>query len=222
MDIKELNNLIPSDIKIKLKDFAAKFNAAPVITPTPVVPAVPAQAPPAATFGEGTLKDGITVIKWNTPELAVGSMITVVTPEGELPAPEGEHELQDGTKIKVEVKDGSATVTSVESPTPAPAVQAAPSNEMQNVIHQITGFSEQIKTFASEKETFASQVAEFKAQAEANKAELETVKAQFAEFVKIVAEVFELPSGNPTEAPRNKFEKPKTTSKINKLLSLAD
>lgn len=221
MDIKELNNIIPSDIKIKLKEFAAKFNATPVAAAPAAPLAAPSTAPaaPAATFGEGTLKDGITIIKWNTPELAVGSMITVVTPEGELPAPEGEHELQDGTKIKVEVKDGSAVVTSVESPVAAPA---APSNEMQNVISQVTGFSEQLKTFTSEKETFASQVAEFKVQAEANKAELEAVKTQFSEFVKIVAEVFELPSGSPTEQPRNKFEKPKTQSKINKLLSLAD
>ena len=57
------------------------------------------QADPA-TLTSGKLSDG-TEIKY-PGELAVGTSVIVVTPEGELPAPDGEHTLEDGTIIKTE------------------------------------------------------------------------------------------------------------------------
>lgn len=89
-----LNDLLTPEQKVALK---AEFNALPTIpTTAPVVE----QAPVAAVFGEGKLMDG-TTIKYDTETLTVGSVITVVTPEGELPAPDGEHELENGDKIYI-------------------------------------------------------------------------------------------------------------------------
>lgn len=68
-------------------------------------------------FAEGVLADG-TIVKFD--KLEAGGMISVVTPDGEIPAPVGEHELEDGTivvvseegvisevKLKVEEEDGN-------------------------------------------------------------------------------------------------------------------
>ena len=49
-------------------------------------------------FAEGVLADG-TIVKFD--KLEAGGMISVVTPDGEIPAPVGEHELEDGTIIVV-------------------------------------------------------------------------------------------------------------------------
>ena len=50
------------------------------------------------TFGEATLVDG-TIVKWDG-ELAEGSALLVVSPEGDVSAPDGVHEFEDGTVIE--------------------------------------------------------------------------------------------------------------------------
>ena len=49
-------------------------------------------------MGEAKLSDGVTIVKWEG-ELAVGSMLFVVSEEGVTPAPDGTHELEDGRTI---------------------------------------------------------------------------------------------------------------------------
>jgi hypothetical protein len=81
-----LNDILSPEQKVALKK---EFNALPVIAP---VVAAPTETPVAVALMEGKLVDG-TVIKYDTEVLGVGSIVTVVTAEGELPAPVGEHEL---------------------------------------------------------------------------------------------------------------------------------
>ena len=54
-------------------------------------------------FVDAKLIDG-TVVKVEGDSLAEGAKVVVVTPDAEIPAPDGVHELEDGTKI--ETKDG--------------------------------------------------------------------------------------------------------------------
>ena len=205
MDIKELNKLIPDSVKLEIKNFAAKFNATPVATVAPTAPVVttPVATPTPAQFGEGMLEDGVTVIKYNTPELVEGSIVTVVTPEGEMNAPEGEHKLQNGTTITVAVENGVSVVKAVTKP----EAPEAPSEEMKNVISQVSGFSEQLKTFASEKESFSKKINEQSEKIEAQKKEIESLNTKVQEFFHLFVKVMELPSDNPIEQPRNKFAK---------------
>jgi hypothetical protein len=63
-------------------------------------------------FVNAKLVDG-TEIKVDGEELLAGGKVVVVTPDAEIPAPDGVHELEDGTKI--ETKDG-VIVSVVESP----------------------------------------------------------------------------------------------------------
>ena len=58
-------------------------------------------------FIDATLVDG-TVVKVEGDSLVEGAKVVVVTPDAELPAPDGVHELKDGTKI--ETKDGMITM----------------------------------------------------------------------------------------------------------------
>lgn len=57
--------------------------------------------PVPAQFGELTLVDG-TIIKYEGDAPAIGSALVVVTPEGEVPAPDGVHETDSGLLIQTE------------------------------------------------------------------------------------------------------------------------
>lgn len=160
-----LNDLLTPEQKVALK---AEFNALPVIpTPTPVA------APAPAVFGEGKLMDG-TVIKYDTEVLGVGSIVTVVTESGELPAPDGEHELENGDKItitagkieKIEPK-AAEVIPPVETPMAAsnPLVDALKALmegkfEAQNKeVNELKGIvAEQAKALESFKSFFSSLV----------------------------------------------------------------
>jgi hypothetical protein len=58
-------------------------------------------------FVEAKLVDG-TVVKVEGDSLMEGAKVVVVTPDAEIPAPDGVHELEDGTKV--ETKDGIIVV----------------------------------------------------------------------------------------------------------------
>ena len=58
-------------------------------------------------FIDATLVDG-TAVKVEGDSLVEGAKVVVVTPDAEIPAPDGVHELKDGTKI--ETKDGMITM----------------------------------------------------------------------------------------------------------------
>ena len=72
-------------------------------------------------FLDAKLSDG-TVVKVEGEALAEGAKVVVVTEQGEIPAPDGVHELEDGTKI--ETKDGIiARVEEVVAEAEAPEVE---------------------------------------------------------------------------------------------------
>ena len=77
------------------------------------------------SFEEAKLADGLTIIKWEGP-LAEGTSVMVISESGEVPAPDGEHELQDGRKITVE----NGKVTALEVPEVMPT-EEEPSVEVE-------------------------------------------------------------------------------------------
>jgi len=81
MTFKEaVNKILSVEQKTELKELFSFNTPVPVVAPenTPVAEPV--------VMGEAKLVDG-TIVKYDTPELVIGSMITVVTPDGEFPAP---------------------------------------------------------------------------------------------------------------------------------------
>lgn len=83
----------------EIKNLMKKFG---FYTETPIV---------EEKFLDAKLKDG-TVIKVEGEELVEGAKVVVVTEEGEVPAPDGVHELEDGSKV--ETKEG--VVAKIEAP----------------------------------------------------------------------------------------------------------
>jgi hypothetical protein len=92
----------------KLKALFAKFNEEP------------------AKFSELTLKDG-TKVMIDTDAPAVGSKVDVVTDAGNVPAPDGEYDLEDGSKIVVV----GGIITEVK-PTEVEPIEAAASNPIED------------------------------------------------------------------------------------------
>lgn len=79
-------------------------------------------------FGEAMLKDGSAKVVWNGESLAQGVEVMIETPEGLLPAPDGVHELEDGTMIEVAggVVSAVKTVEETETPDTPAAAPVAP------------------------------------------------------------------------------------------------
>ena len=195
MTFKEaVNKILSVEQKIELKELFTFNTPVPVIEPenTPVAEPV--------VMGEAKLMDG-TVVKYDTPELVIGSMITVVTPDGEFPAPVGEHTLEDGTVITVD-ETGKVIEIEAKEETPevvvepvAPVAMAVTPEEKQAIIDEVIAmFEPRIK--ALEDAILVSQSASSELQ---NK---------FSEFGKLL----DLPTNEPTKVVENKFQ-----SKLNKI-----
>jgi len=195
MTFKEaVNKILSVEQKIELKELFSFNTPVPVIAPenTPVAEPV--------VMGEAKLMDG-TVVKYDTPELVIGSMITVVTPDGEFPAPVGEHTLENGTVITVD-ETGKVIEIEAKEETPevvvepiAPVAMAVTPEEKQAIMDEVIAmFEPRIK--ALEDAILVSQSASSELQ---NK---------FSEFGKLL----DLPTNEPTKVIESKFQ-----SKLNKI-----
>ena len=75
-------------------------------------------------FLDAKLIDGTTIVRVEADAIGVGLPLFVVTEDGLIPAPAGEHTLEDGTKVYV---DEAGIITDVEAPeidVEAPAAEA--------------------------------------------------------------------------------------------------
>ena len=100
-DKKTFKDLVNSILSPEQKEtFAKAFKfETPIPVVEPVNNAAPETVPPVA--GEIKTKDG-TVVKYSTPTpMPNETIVTVVTPDGELPAPAGDHVLENGDEITV-------------------------------------------------------------------------------------------------------------------------
>lgn len=177
-----LNEMLTPEQKTKLKSHL-KFEEAP----KPEEPVAPVAE--EKKMAEATLEDG-TVIKYDTEVLAVGSMVSVVTPDGELPAPNGTHTLSDGTVI--EVMDGKVVaLTPVE--VVAPVEPVAPVSDM----------AVQFSKIEKENETLKSELSNLKSEIEKQSKEVEAIKSFFKDLLEV-----------PTEKPVEKVHKVDKTVEI--------
>ena len=197
MTFKEaVNKILSAEQKAELKGLFT-FN-----TPVPVVEPENAPVAEPVVMGEAKLVDG-TIVKYDTPELVIGSMLTVVTPDGEFPAPAGEHTLENGTVVTVDETGKVIEIATKEEETPetpevapvTPAAMAVTPEEKQAIIDEVVAmFEPRIK--ALEDAILVSQAASSE------------LKNKFSEFGKLL----DLPTNEPTKVIENKFQ-----SKLNKI-----
>lgn len=140
----------------------------------------------AETYKEAPLADG-TVLKY-TGELAVGSKCLLVTPAGEVPAPEGEHKLADGSIVVIK-KEGEDSVIA----------EIKPAEEMkdQAILAMITKAVE-----ASVKEKFTAIEKEnkiLKAELEATKLKVAKKSSQLSDLGTVVEAMASIGTGEPIQ-----------------------
>jgi hypothetical protein len=167
MNLNEtINNILPSDLKAKLKSAFMQFGAEPEV----------AKAEEPIKMAEIKLVDGNVVSVEG--EFVVGAKIYLVTPEGLVVAPNGEHTAEDGTVVTV--MDG--VITEIEAKEEVEEIEAEKPEQMGEVDKLKTEMSEMAKELASLKSEFAKQT--------------ETVKLTLSAINKIV----ETPVTEPIEA----------------------
>lgn len=166
-------------------------------------------AAPTQSKKEYKLKSGVTVL---VDKLEVGGMVEVVAEDKSLaPAPAGEHELADGMTLVV---DEAGVITEVKTPT-----DAAPEVEVEVAPAE-----------PSEAELMKKKIAELEAQIEEMKKKQQMAEAgvnKFSTAVKeltdIVIDLMHTASTQPTEAPKDKFNKHVESygDKVTRFLDLA-
>jgi hypothetical protein len=115
------------------------------------------------TFGEAALVDG-TIVKWEG-ELMEGTALTVVLPEGEVAAPDGIHEVSDGTIIET----AGGLVVNIQPMSEIATEDNEFTSEMLNEMVE--------KALAKYAEAFTATLEGVKAENEGLKLELAAIKA---------------------------------------------
>lgn len=146
-------------------------------------------------FMDGVLADG-TIVKFD--KLEAGGVISVVTPDGEIPAPVGEHELEDGTIIVVTESGIIAEVKMVEAPEEEVAVEMSEEDEEVAVEEEVVA-EPQVDKFAEISEAFNSKLAEVETKVDM----LNDVTKKLVEFMEAFAKV---ETAQETQAPKNAFQ----------------
>jgi hypothetical protein len=184
--------------KEALKQIRALFEDMPqVVEPVaPVEPTAPAE--PTVTkveMAEYSLVDGTKVM---ISALEIGGMVELA--DG-TPAPQGEHQLMDGTIIQVDEMGAIVEISSpkedviVEEPV-APAAPVAPAQDT-------TAMAEELKAdFAEQKSQLESKIAELESK----------VKQGFAQVAELVEALSNTPTAEPTQKAANAFQSYVTTN----------
>lgn len=175
-------------------------------------------------FKDVKLNDGTTIVSYDGDMPAQGMPLFVVTPEGRIPAPDGEHVTEDGTTIVViggliaEVKEAEVEEPEVEGAAPvAPAAPvesaAAPKRVIKSQVEEHV-FSLEIEGVEPISVDFSSMFTAFNEKFAALEKENTELKAEFAkaaefktEVIKLVSEIGDQPAAEATDKEVNKFKK---------------
>lgn len=172
--VKEYFNLVEADVtEVVTEEFAATETESMEIT---------------ETFGEIKDINGAFTIKYPGDSLQIGDKVTVVTAEGqEMGAPDGTHELEDGTKIvtkdsvveKIESADGEKVLAAEEE-----IVEEEETTEMEEIVVEV------------EDETSLEDVV--KAIADAVEEQMKSMKEKMSEMEAKMNAFMETPAAEPT------------------------
>ena len=176
--IQAFFNNLPEDIKAGFKKVVAEVKMEDAPAPTE-----------SKTYAETTLQDG-TILKYTGEKLDVGSEVIIVTPEGEVPAPEGEHVLADGSTIVV-AKEGELSIVK----------EVKPMEEMKKDAPTEAAFEAIKKEFDEFKAALLKEVEHLKSENEKLKVKASKTAAQLKDTVLVVEAMTEAPQDEPAKKP---------------------
>ena len=180
-------NFIMDNIKDLWNSFKEKFLNDPANTTQPTAP---------VQMMETTLKDGTPV---KVDRLEVGGVVMV----NDAPAPAGEHELADGTKIVV---GEGGVITEIE------AAEVAP--EMTDYSNQFAAIDEKFTAYETKFSEQATQLQEFAAK-------FEKANNTINSLVELVGKIIETPTADSVTGDKSQFNTHKTGTKADKVKNLA-
>ena len=125
------------------------------------------------TFGEAALVDG-TIVKWEG-ELMEGTALTVVLPEGEVAAPDGIHEITDGTIIET----AGGLVVNIQAMSEIATEDNEFTSEMLNEMVE-KALAKYAEAFTATLESIKSENDSLKLELAAIKADKETLRSEFS------------------------------------------
>lgn len=156
----------------------------------------------AQKFVEATLVDG-TVVSVE-PAVEVGAVVSVIGEGGEmLPAPDGSHELQDGTLIVTE----GGLIVEIVAVTEAPAEPAEAAAE-PNKPAALSVDDIQAKVMAKVSQSIAERINSMKFAAAKDVAALKKENAELKKALGELADVFEAFATAPVAEPKKKVSNP--------------
>lgn len=180
-------NFIMDNIKDLWNSFKEKFLNDSANTTQPTAP---------VQMMETTLKDGTPV---KVDRLEVGGVVMV----NDAPAPAGEHELADGTKIVV---GEGGVITEVK------AAEVAP--EMTDYSNQFAAINEKFTAYETKFSEQATQLQEFAAK-------FEKANNTINSLVELVGKIIETPTADSVTGDKSQFNTHKTGTKADKVKNLA-
>jgi FtsZ-binding cell division protein ZapB len=137
-------------------------------------------------MGESKLVDGVTIVKWEG-ELKQGTPLVVVSEEGMIPAPDGEHELVDGQLISTM----GGLVTEIKTKEQAPE-EENPTEQVGEI--EMSEIKLSIEELKNEFSSLKSEIESFKSENATLKTELAAYKEQFKLMFEVVETISEQPS----------------------------
>lgn len=147
-------------------------------------------------FKEAKLADGVTIVTWEGELL--GSSLMVISEEGKVPAPDGQHTLESGEIVTV--SDG--VVTNVE---PAKEFEKEVEIEMEKEGEQydLKAVHDMVKECMSKIEALENKIAEGKVEEKVEEAmsAINTQKEAFTQLLDVVDRLSKMPSDEPAERP---------------------
>ena len=151
------------------------------------------------TFVDAKLIDG-TIIRYES--LEVGMPLMVIDEAGnELPAPDGEHELEDGTMVTVEAGIITEVASKEEEMPEAEMPEEAPIEQPMAAAETVS--KEDFETLKSEVADLKTKFEEFTKTNEALASENVTMKKIVKETFSIVEKLANVPSENPVSVRSN-------------------
>jgi len=164
----------------KLSGLVSKFNAEPTTE---------------QTFIDAKLVDG-TIVRYES--LEVGMPLMVIDESGnELPAPDGEHELEDGTMVTVE----SGIITEVATKAEEAPEEESPIEQPMAAVESVT--KEDFEALKNEVDSLKTRFEEFTKTNETLSADNVALKEIVKETFSIVEKLAKVPSDNPLAVRSN-------------------
>jgi len=155
-------------------------------------------------FAEGVLADG-TIVSFD--KLEVGGKLSVVTPDGEIPAPVGEHELEDGTIVVVLEEGVIAEIKAPEMEEEEVVAETMAEDVVEEVVMEDMPSMDVALEIAKLDEALSLKIADLSTKVDM----LNEVSEKLVEFLETYAKQ---PMANETQAPKNAFHSQNKVSKL--------